>query len=117
MRRNLNIAHTKDKVKTDKISIDILEMQKYIKKMNRKIRRYQNLLSDLDTLEISYEQFFQNQSEHGRQIANFLNVPVDQEMQCDLQKITSDDLSKVIENWDEVVASLSETEFQRFLVK
>ena len=64
---------------------------------------------------LTYENLIENRDEELFRILSFLDVNPDISLQCESKKITSEDLSQVVLNYDEVSNVLKNTPYEQYL--
>jgi len=85
-----------------------------IKNQNRQLCLYLDRM-ELNSYTVEYESLQQARANVLKKIMNFLNVDNSIVLSPKSIKITSDDLSKVIENYSEISSLLKNSEHERFL--
>jgi hypothetical protein len=85
--------------------------------MENSVEAANHLFRDFDMMEVAYEDFASDQSKVVDAAARFLGSSQDNSSHSSLLKLTSDDLSVVLENYRQVQSVLAGTRFERFLTE
>ncbi|NJL85184.1 MAG: sulfotransferase [Leptolyngbyaceae cyanobacterium SM1_1_3] len=107
-------------VKQQRIFLDPGETIHDLQTFDMELRQHQALVEQIPehrVLQISYEDFFgskESQNHHREKIFSFLGVS-SFEVASSHQKITPDKLDYVVENHEEILDTLSKTEFAKYL--
>jgi LPS sulfotransferase NodH len=115
MKKKTGVSHTKRSLdKKLKISLNCEQLIESIKKIQNEVEYY-NILLSKESLNIQYEHLFRDIEGETEKILNFLKIVPNGTMSCHLKKITSDALSDIIDNYDEVTSHLKNTPYEKFL--
>ncbi len=120
---NLNSAfseNAKRRFQKQTFRIDVQQTVKYAMRLQKQNLESQSALQKLilgnaKVLEVHYEDLLYRQTETIPQILSFLGVQHKVKLSAKIGKATSDQLSKSIENYDELAEAVSGTELAVFL--
>lgn len=120
---NLNSDFTeieKQKIQQQSFEVDIEAAISYAGQLLKQNRNARKVVSDLlpegtERLDISYEDLLYRQTETSKQVLRFLGVDDQIPLNAEVRKATSDRLSEIIENYQELVEEVSKTELGVFL--
>jgi hypothetical protein len=110
--RNMRHFHGNAK-KLRKIHVDCETLLNRIRESEERVELDQQILKDVPHLLIEYEKDLLDQSLHSQtcdKIFKYLGIP-SVEVKTKLTRTSTDDLSKTIENYDEVKATLENTKY------
>lgn len=94
------------------IELDTQTLLSILKKLKRIEDEWRARLGRLDTLEVAYEGFVDDQATSTAQILGFLGVEPGPPLVSHLKKVTPDSLGDVVTNFSAVRALLAGTEFE-----
>lgn len=107
--------HSRENVERVKVHIPLHNLMKRLDWLSEQSGKWKDIFSHSnDYMHIDYESFIKDKNTYLNEICNFLDVE-GQELGSDLKKLTSDDLSEVVENYDEVKEFLAHTPYQACL--
>jgi len=108
---------SKKPVSQMKVKIGVGELLDDLKDLEKQQQLQAQLIAQMQLphIQLVYERLAEDYSQALRPVLDFLGVNREFELNTKLRKITSDDLSQVIENYQEVTAKLTSTRFERFL--
>lgn len=115
VQRKRNLAHSEVKVAPMKVVLPVDRLEYKLRQIADLVGVYRERYQGANYLETTYEDLVAYPSNERARILEFLEVENESTLSSDLVKLNPDDLSKVIENYDEVVGALAGTEFERFL--
>ncbi len=107
--------HSTAAVKTPKVALpthDLINRMDIIAADNR---NWESIKNKLPYLQIDYDDYVANPTEHNKQMLEFLGVSTDISIQSPLVKVTPNDLRQVIANFDEVANIIKGTEYEAML--
>ena len=110
-----NLAHSTDRVEVCRISMETKRLKEKLDAMSKQIDQYRSRLSHLQYIEVTYEDLVTNQAYELKRLLEFLEMKVVPGLSSDLVKVNPDNVSEVIENYDEVVRALTGTKYEQFL--
>jgi LPS sulfotransferase NodH len=108
------IAHSDQKLPQIGVKININQALKSMQQYIEDVNHFQSILADKDAIEVSYEEFFKDPENEIIPILNFLGTP-QKKLYCKSQKLTQNDLSQVVENYEDLFDNLKGTQFEKFL--
>ena len=110
-----NLAHSTERVEVCRISMETKRLKEKLDAMSKQIDQYRSRLSHLQYIELTYEDLVANQAYELKRLLEFLEMEVVPGLSSDLVKVNPDNVSEVIENYDEVVRALTGTKYEQFL--
>jgi hypothetical protein len=112
-----HVAHQKETLKTKpKITVNIDKFLEYADTQTAFTKKYRDQLpGHVPYLEISYEDFFSNNTVVRKNILDFLELENEEMPFHSMKKIGSSQLGDDIQNWGEVVECLADTPYSVFL--
>jgi LPS sulfotransferase NodH len=115
MKMLTGVAHSK-KITNEffKIKLNCKQMLKSIKQIHNDVEFYNKQINNR-SFKITYEQLFNDTYGESKKILDYIEIAPNKQMRCELKKITSDNLSDIIENYDEVTEHLKNTPYEKFL--
>lgn len=97
-----------------KISLPIATLVKRLQGIEYQSRQWGEVFGGDNYVRVVYEEFVQNQSEESARIVDYIGVRK-LAIESPLVKLNPDDLSDIVENYDQVVRVLKGTPFERYL--
>lgn len=113
--RSRNLAHSTEPVEICRISMETERLKQKLDAMTDQVDWYRSRLSHLKYIEVTYEGLVANKAHELDRLLEFLGVGVVTGLSSDLVKVNSDNMSDVVENYDEVVEALTGTKYEQFL--
>lgn len=110
-----NFAHSTEPVEVCRISVEPKRLKQKLDSMSDQVDQYRSRLSHFDHIEVTYEDLVANQDREIMRVLEFLGIGMLTSLSTNLVKVNPNDLSEVIENYDEVVQALRRTKYEQFL--
>ena len=109
-----NIWVTSEIAEFEKISVNVDECIRYIKKSSELTDEHNRIFSHVNNLDVHYEDILQNREVQMHKIQDFLDIP---RRPCNspLKKINNKSLEGTIKNFQEVKCALEDTPWDTFL--
>lgn len=113
--RNLKKASSVERWVAPKISLNVATLTSDLEAIESEHTSWKSRLSDhVEHIEIGYEEYVGDPVAANSTILAFLGVP-NVSLESDLKKVNPDNLSELIENYDDVVKRLQGSRFAQFL--
>ena len=110
-----NLAHSTERVELCRISMETTRLKEKLDTMSKQIDDYRSRLSHLQHIEVTYEDLVANEAHELKRLLEFLEIQVVPGLSSNLVKVNPDNVSEVIENYDEVVRALTGSKYEQFL--
>lgn len=114
-RQKIIESHARDPVDATKIRLNTEKLVNRLAYSEKEVRRHRKRLAGIDVLEIKYELLVSDEKEELTKIFNFLGVDLILDIKSEFYKTEQESPSAMIENYDEVAATLGKTRFSVFL--
>ena len=109
------LSHSIKPLPPIKVSVDTDRLLRYCFGISATQDKLRNIFSKNPYLEITYEDFFADNSLVPDKIADFLGVTKNKWHSPPLKKMNPENVKEIIENYDEVASALKGTAFEKFL--
>jgi len=104
--------HSREKPETIKVPISTKSLIGDLERIRQDGTRWAQIFgNNANYIQVSYESFVNNKQDESRRLLDFLNVEYTQ-VDSPLVKLNSDDLSQIIENYQDVRTCLKDTNFE-----
>lgn len=109
------VYHVSGEHKAPTIEIDTANLIRDLDSIGEDVLTWRKMLDNsTDYIEIAYEEYLEDQVGKNQEIQQFLQVP-HATLSSNLKKVNPDDLSRVIDNYDDVIETLRNTGYSRHL--
>lgn len=109
------VAHTQENVDTSKVRIATGRLVQQLDSIIQEGRWAEKEFSNLPLITVCYEDFVSNKKEQLNKMLDFLDAPYYGDLGSALVKLNPDNLSNMIENYEEVVRALKSTQHEHFV--
>ncbi|WP_339338462.1 sulfotransferase [uncultured Oceanicoccus sp.] len=107
--------HSTKAVKQIKLIMPVRDLVYRLDCIKNESDQWANIFSESDNyLRVTYEDFMKSRDEQISKIVDFLGIEKE-EISSDLVKLTSDDLSEVLENYEDVKSKLLGTQYEALI--
>ena len=115
--RQVSIANKIKKSEQIKFNVPLGELMnalEMLKKHNEEIRSLGSLLN-LGHVTLTYEDLVSDQDKELRKLFNFLSVDENIKVESETKKLSTDRISDIVENYDEMAQLLIGSEYEQYL--
>ena len=113
--RKRGIVHLTKNVPPVRVLVDTKRLLRYFNDISVQQNKLRSVFSRNPYTEITYEDFFANYSTVSAKIADFLEVADNGWQWPKFKKLNPDSVKDIVENYDEVVAVLKGTPFEKYV--
>lgn len=114
-RKVYHLRSEKDAITPTTVQLDTENLVRQLTHIKESVQRAHEIAERFESTAIYYEDFLVDAQQVFRSVFGFLGVDAEFEVDLPLQKINPDDLSQIVENWQDVRATLRGTEFEPLL--
>lgn len=108
-------SHTTVKTKDTTVRLEPSSLLRHLERIERQNEVWPALCAGMPYIKTTYEDFVSNRSEELEKLLTFLNVEPMTDLSSHFVKGNSDNLTKIISNYDEAARILKGTRFEKFL--
>lgn len=113
--RTRKLYHSIEDIEAEKVYLPPRKLLKSLAQILDEGEQWKRLAADNPYIKISYESFLVDREQVLRDALGFLGVEYVASMSSDLKKINPENLSDVVENFDEVTRLLTGTRYEKYL--
>jgi LPS sulfotransferase NodH len=113
--RKRKLYHSIEGVEVEKVYLSPRKLLNNLEQVLDETEQWRHLAADNPYIKISYESFLVDREQVLRDALDFLGVEYVASMSSNLKKINPENLSDVVENFDEVTRLLTGTRYEKYL--
>jgi len=113
--RKTQVYHSTEQIKHQSLKIDPDSLLTELHAIRQSVEKLRQISKQTGCYELTYESLVKDKNNEMKHLLKYLDISYTGELDSSLKKISSDIVSDIVSNYDEIREMLSDTEFAKYL--